>query len=395
MNKKSSSARALRCVTLAAMWRRRTACILLVAVMALSVFAAVTLQDLAARQSAAMDETVKNTRIHCVVTDARGTGSDNLQMISAFVDMLMGMRHERGCYLDEYVRNVRAKSTLPLENLKDVFLCRILSFDSDRDLSETTGVRIELEDGWTEEVLLTRERVCLIPNGMPTHSGPGGLPFVTVTAIGVSVDLQVIGTVYGSVGNTIWAPFYMQRLEEGVTESFFVDSCTFDIRDNARLEECRAAIYETFVKPDLTNTFDGLAYGVLVQDEIYLATLSELRSNLSMLRILIPLLMVLCGGIGFLSAYLATRGRVREFAVMRCLGMRQRAIFAQVFGEQALLAVLGAAIGGLAGLLVDGAVSPAALGRAALLLAVFLTGAAAANWNVTRVNVMRLMKVEE
>ena len=96
-----------------------------------------------------------------------------------------------------------------------------------------------------------------------------------------------------------------------------------------------------------------------------------------------------------MAAYLTTRGRVREFAVMRCLGLKRGRIFHQVFGGQALLAVVGAAAGGIAGLLLEGSYSGSAIAKAGLILGVFLTGAAVASWNVTRVNVMKLMKVEE
>lgn len=125
------------------------------------------------------------------------------------------------------------------------------------------------------------------------------------------------------------------------------------------------------------------------------STLEEFQSNLSMLRLLLPVLAVLCGGIGFLAGFLSTRGRVREFAVMRCLGMKQWRVFLLVFEEQALLMVLGALAGGVAGFLLEGALSGGALAKAGLSLGVFLAGAAVATGSITRVNVMKLMKMEE
>ena len=394
MRKSRKSGWALRQVTLAALFRRRGASLLLSAVAALGVFASAALQNLTARQESAMTDMVQNTQVHCVVTDPQGLGSDNLQMFSAFVDMLMGQRHERGCYLDEYVKNVRAKASISLEQPKDITLRRILSFDSDSALAAVAGVHIAMAEGWTENAFQTDARVCIIPAGLETQTGTDGQPYVAITMDGVPMELQVVGTVSGSAGNVIWCPFYMQQ-QDGISEAFRVESCSFDILDNARLEECKAAIYDVFVEPALSNVNDGLSYGVLIQDETYQSTLAELRSNLSMLRLLLPILIVLCGGIGFLAAYLTTRGRVREFAVMRCLGLKRGRIFHQVFGGQALLAVVGAAAGGIAGLLLEGSYSGSAIAKAGLILGVFLTGAAVASWNVTRVNVMKLMKVEE
>ena len=107
------------------------------------------------------------------------------------------------------------------------------------------------------------------------------------------------------------------------------------------------------------------------------------------------LLMVLTCGIGFFSGYLATRGRRKEFAVMRCLGMKPRKIFAIVFEEQAILALLGGVAGLTLGIVLEGGVTSTALAKAGILTAVFLIGAAIAVLHVTRVNTMELMKVED
>lgn len=388
---------ALGRLTLALLWRRRGASALLIAVAALGVFASAALCGLTERQEAAMAEAEANTNIQCIVTGARGENSNNLNMFSSFVDMLMGLRHERGCYLDEYVRDVRALAAIPLDEPRGVTLRRILSFDSDSALAAVEGASIQLQEGWEEDVLRTQERVCLIPEGMEVWTGQDGSRYVTV-AVDVgersSMDLQVIGTISGGPADAVWCPFYVQWREDR-SEAFIVDSCSFFIADNSRLEECRAAIYETFVEPGLSNISDGLTFGVLVQDETYLDTMEEFQSNLSLLRLLLPILTALCGGVSFFAAYLSIRGRVREFAVMRSLGMKRWRVFLQVFEEQTLLMALGAALGALAGLLLEGGLSVRALMGAGVSLAVFLAGAAAAVWGMTRVNVMKLMRTEE
>lgn len=164
---------------------------------------------------------------------------------------------------------------------------------------------------------------------------------------------------------------------------------------HARLEECKEQIYSIFQKPDLSAPLDSLRFGVLIQDETYLRSLGEIQSNLSMLRILLPILIVLVGSTGFLAGYLTTRGRLREFAVMRCLGIKRRSIFAQIFCEQALLGMLGGLTGRAAGAALEHNVEPAALAKAAIMVGVFLSGTALATARITRVNVMKLMKAED
>ena len=67
----------------------------------------------------------------------------------------------------------------------------------------------------------------------------------------------------------IYCPFYL-NLHENMTELYRVESCSFIIRDNNRLVESKAAIYEEFVEPSLSNLLESLVYGVIVQDETYL-----------------------------------------------------------------------------------------------------------------------------
>ena len=377
-------------VTVKAMWRRRGASLLLAAVAAAGVCAAMVLHNLTVRQERALEDTINNTTISCVVTNAQGTGTGQLQMFSAFVEMLLGLREERGCYLGDYVKNVRAKATFSLEVPEGASLRRILSLDSDPALSPAEGARVEFYEGWSETVLSTRQQVCLVGEDMLTQDG-----YLNVSnGLDDRARLQIVGVVYGGPPGAVYCPFFMPWVA-GTSVSFLTETCSFDIRDNRKLEESKGEIYTWFVEPALTNQMDGLTFGVLVQDETYLDNLAEIQSNLSMLRILLPVLLVMCAGIGCFASYLTTRGRIREFAVMRCLGMKQRRVFGLVFGEQMLLAGIGGALGLAVGVAVEGGLSPAALAKAGLLIAVFLAGSAIAVLGVTRVNVMKLMKVEE
>ena len=81
---------ALESVTLTAMLRRWTSSLLLIAVAAAGALSAMILQNLTIRQENALCNTIENTTISCTVTNAKGTDSGNLQMLSAFVEMLEG-----------------------------------------------------------------------------------------------------------------------------------------------------------------------------------------------------------------------------------------------------------------------------------------------------------------
>lgn len=76
---------ALESVTLTAMLRRWTSSLLLIAVTAASALSAMILQNLTIRQENALSSTIENTTISCTVTNAKGTDSGNLQMLSALL----------------------------------------------------------------------------------------------------------------------------------------------------------------------------------------------------------------------------------------------------------------------------------------------------------------------
>lgn len=377
-------------VTLIAVLRRWIASLLLVAVAATGAFSTMVLQNLTIRQEFALSNTIANSTISCTVTDAKGTDSGNLQMFSAFVEMLEGKRRLRECYLDDYVKNVRAKAELLLEKPAGVTLRRILSIDSDPALSQVEGVSVLFFDDWTEESLRGLGHICLVPSDMVTEDG-----YITISAdMEEPVRLRIIGTVANGPSNVIYCPYFMPW-EEGGSVAFLTDSCSFDIRDNQNLEESKEYIYKWFVQPNLSNQIDGMTFGVLVHDETYQKNIEEIQANLSMLRLLLPILIVICGCIGFFASFLATRGRTKEFAVMRCIGIRQGKIFGLVMAELTVLAFLGSFLGIASGILLEGEIQTSALLNAALMTGIFLLGSAIAALRITSVNVMKLMKVED
>lgn len=381
---------ALLRVTMRAFFRRRIAFALLAAVAAGGAFSAILLQNLIARQETALRDTMEHTIISCTVTNARGTDSGNLQMLSAFVEMLAGKRRERGCALDDYVKNVRAKAELPLDEPEGFRLCRILSVDSVPALSQAEGAEVRFYDGWNEEVLRRSEQVCLLPPELATADGR-----ITVSADAEApVSLQIVGVVTNGPANVIYCPFFMPWTQ-GVSVAFLTDSCSFDIRDNRLLAESKAYIYEWFVRPDISNQTDGLTFGVLVHDEAFQRNVAQLRDTLSMLRILQPLLFFLCGCIGFFASFLATRGRTKEFAVMRCIGIGRWRVFWLVMAELLLPAAIGFLLGSTGSVLLEQGLHTDALRSAARMTAVFLLGSAFAAVRITGVNTMKLMKTED
>ena len=379
-------------LSLRVLLRRAGSSLLLAAVAALGVYAGCALHSLALQQQRAMDDAVNNTVIHCTVTDVRGMNADNLNLNSTYVESLLGRRAHRDPSLadmDKAVTNVKAKADWELVRPIDMILCRLLSFTRHERLE---GAQVHLDPGWTEEDFQWDELVCIIPEGMEAGEYVDILP----TQRESSLSLKVIGRYSGGPDNVIYCPFFM-GWGDGLSHAFTIQACTFDIRDTARLEECKAKLFSTpfFAPPSMDARPDGFLTGVLVHDEVYLKTLEELRSNLDMLRLLQPLLLALMGGISFFAGFLVNRRRKREFAVMRCLGLRRRAIFAQVLGEQLALGLAGGLAGLCAALATGMEIRSGGLAFSGAVAGMFLLGAAVCAAVAASGSVMKLMKTEE
>lgn len=377
--------------------RRKGSSFALIAAMLVAVLASIILCGLQARQEAAMADMVRNTQIRCVVTNARGSGVDDLDVGSFYVDMLVGLRHSRGCFLDDEVKDVQALACEKLSQPSGAEVRRIYTTTSDPDLLAINGGAVTFYDGWSADCLMGHEAACLVTEDLLSQAqeDSSGKAYLTITRRdGTETTLQVVGTVSGQMSRRVYCPFYTS-LQNGSDEAFHLTSCSFSIRDNRRLEESKQALYEYFAHPSPAASNSYLTAGLLVQDEIYLNSLKELQDNLSILRVILPALVVITGCVGFLSAYLTNRRRKKELAVMRCIGIRRGGVFRQVFFEQGMLAVSGCAMGILVGVLLREAFYAITWVILATLLTINLLGAALAALQISSVNVMKLMKVED
>lgn len=390
--------------TCRAMMRRTLAGVLMILLAAVSTFSAIGLQHLIARQQQSLDRTIAETAISCVVTDIKGIASNGLNMFSSYVDRLTGRIGEQRADedLSGYVKDVNALAHIPIAAPAETGLRKILSLRSDPELDPLTGAQVTFLDGWDEGVFQTEELVCLLSGTFQTRTGDDGAEYITVAYSDYeqgqhTMELRVIGQVTGGPAQIIYCPFYQPMRSDNNSEAFLVDTCSFTIRDNTRLEESKQAIYdlELFGQPKLSNQENGLERGVLVQDEIFNKTVGEIRANLATLHKLLPILLILCTLISFFAGFLATRGRMKEFAVMRCMGMSKWRIFLLVVGELFLLSAVGGVIGFAAGWIAEGTLDLCSVYSAASMIGVLLLGAAAAAVRITGINPMKLMKVED
>lgn len=336
-------------LALLAVQRRKASSALLVAAMLIASGLCVVLGSLRDQQETALAQAITESKIQCIATSATGR-ADGIGVLSPYLDMVIGKRHVRGCYLDEYVKDVNCLTKRPLEVPKESELRHIYSLDSDLFLRAEGGGTITFYDGWDETVFAGTEKVCVVSDALAEkiEVKNGAEVLHIVTRDGLDTELTVVGHVSGLSDKIAYCPYFAQ-MKPGYAFAYTMDSFSFLIKDNSRLEETKEQLYDYFIQPELSRQEDSTVCGLLVQDEVYLATLKELKSNLALLRFLQPILLVMTALIAFLTGYLVNRRRLREFAVMRCIGQKRSGVFLQTLLEQGILVFVGNLLGLAAG----------------------------------------------
>ena len=337
-------------------------------------------------QTEAIERMTEETSITCVVTNATGTKTAGINVGSApFAEMLQGKRRDRGCTIDDYVSDLRLTAREDLVVPKKAILIRancpeavapelVLRFDEGEDAECLAGT------GW----------VCCISENLSWRVDENGMLTVERQFYD-PIALRVVGTVLGA-NDTVVCPFNAQ-LVAGSSEMFLIDRCSFTLADTRQLDEAKAAFAEYFVAPSLQNGDDAITAALMIQDTEYAAATDELHAHIALLHRLRVLLLILSGVLGVLIGFLMNRKRLREFAVMRCLGQKRLAVMLSVALEQLLpmLPGIGIGVGISLALLPDGS----GLSDGFLQMLLYLCGGLVCAWIVTRVEPIRLMKEEE
>lgn len=150
------------------------------------------------------------------------------------------------------------------------------------------------------------------------------------------------GTVY-FCDTRVTVKEYNAMLDMGVFPGRTYSSFTFRLKDNSRLDELR----DTLIDSDWTFIRSGnRAHSpVIVEDEMFLNTTQSMQRQIQYITVLYSALYIMAGVIGFVLAWLMTMSRRKEIAVQRALGTPPVRIALNFFFEQALLILVGLAIG--------------------------------------------------
>jgi hypothetical protein len=283
---------------------------------------------------------------------------------------------------------------------------------ADIDILPISGVEITYYEGFDETLFEGDQNICLVSDAlaegtlenMPKIDNDG---YITIYAyielftremLKVPLKLEVAGE-YTNGEKNIYCPWLLIEdiLDNDYVGDMYSEGLRFTISENDRIDEFKDKASEIFVSTGYMgdDKDDVVQYALTVMDEQLVQTVTPLKKNISMLEKMKPVIFVLSAAIGFIACMLFVRNRKPEFANMRSMGTSKGLVFMEAFFEQALLGVSGVVIGVCIYFILHGLEASLEVMDILTFFACYLAGASVAVINITRINVMKIMKAKE
>ena len=332
------------------LWRRpwMSLCSFLLA--ALLCFLLSYLADYRQGQEEKLQEVKENFEILCVVTNLSGSNSTNLKIEPKVIDFVLDRETGLGNHVKEIQMTKRFDYVAPTVTFE--------YFGGDMAVTGVTNPRCAqvLDPGqggyvtWLEEGFYeSSENICIVSQMTYDSLEEKVLPVYLTDPVSwkrwkdpqtglPTLELRVVGYYTGG-GADVYIPFgTAQRLSEEACGKGGCDAIAFLAADNEALEELQKAASPVFrsVNPLIGNTKDS-NLALKIYDEQYRATVAALEQNIQRTALLVPLILLVSLGVGFLVSVLATRSERRTYALMRTLGMTRGRLFGSILREQLLL----------------------------------------------------------
>lgn len=226
-------------------------------------------------------------------------------------------------------------------------------------------IRINYMPGWDETLFEGTEKVCVMKRSVMEKYGLaygervdftlfyyiyGGTDLeVYIEKLGM-INVQIVGEIddtYISGSSSILFPFQMIRNEFAERQKdFTADSVSFYISNPLEINEFKEQMRSVGlveINRDSLKSYSGSA--LYVQDGTFIALASQLALAIRILTTFFVPMCILLFVIGYVISYLLCSGRVKEFALMRALGVKQNGVVSMFCIQQLILVLCGNVIG--------------------------------------------------
>lgn len=305
-----------------------------------------------------LEETQQSLEIFCQVSNAQGTRTEDLRASQSVLGYIYGEEAPLAPYIRDILLTKNFEFWAPDSGIPEWnperFGMPLKGMNSPKCWDWINPAMGGIEPTWfVEDFWNSGEFICLVSEGIYEQLTSDAIAMEVVDPVANSggtveydrtnVTFTVAGTFPGE-GQTVVIPFAAaQELAKLTTKRGSVDSISFYLADNSRLDEMTAMAAKLFEPIDPLSSSDRFA--LLIRDEQYRATTAVLEQNIQRTALLLPLVMLLGLGVGFLISFLATRNERLNYALMRTLGITVTKLFCSILREQLVPVCLGAVIG--------------------------------------------------
>ena len=315
-----------------------------------------------------MEEAYDSIPVTVVISNIKGTQTDNLKIHNYLVGYFVSDRYvyggeEQPVAFSHYLKNIRLKTGLYYgKNVTDS-IAGITTPDAVSFFDEITGVSVNYWEERSEAFFRGEEPLCLVSEGKLATLSPGedgkyrlslALRVAPSSEKTEKTEFVVAGT-YSGEGEVIYCPWaVISKTLDQLGEPVFADSISADIADNRLLDEFRPILARHFTQVDPLgrqveapgNSIERYySFAATIHDETLRQTLNELNRNLQLLKLLLPLVLVLELAAAFASCFFYVQTRKRELAMARSLGTRRWEVQVMLLLEIFLWCVCGSALG--------------------------------------------------
>jgi len=307
------------------------------------------------------EDTMSNFPVVAKLSNITGSMTDGLYISDKYIEIFtqadapLSLQAYTGALTLKRTMNIVDEAGLPTGTV----LVGITDAGADDDIDPETGAIITFFEDYDERILNTNELVCLISEDILAQNrdgvlravvksiyrpdGPGGKPASLYGKI--EIELTIVGTVSGSVGDRVYAPFWTVSAlgMESDELPYHSERLYAMVGDNRALSTFKSIASLSF--PKVAPIYDSRPFSMMIYDSAFYETLEPIRQNMIVIEVATPFLYIISVCVGFLTSILMTRRRKPEFALMRCAGIHRRDIFIGTLAEQIVLSLTGAALG--------------------------------------------------
>ncbi len=296
-------------------------------------------------QESELRDVRENMDIRCVVTNARGNQTTELGIRAKYIDFVMN----EDSPFHVYVRDVETSKRFYTADGVD-FIGVSSEVCSDR-LNPAMGGAYHTN----VDFMNSSDYVCLV----------SGEKYESLKDETLTVDLydpraknendtvrhkvysfRVAGY-YPGEGDTVYIPIktaISMASEIAINSYYKVEEMSFFVKDNSTLDEMKKLAKEVFIEAKPDNDRVSVNFALVFYDSNYLTTVATLKQSIESTRFLLPFIMALGLGLGFVISFLSTRGESRRYALMRAVGMTKGKLFLSVLREQSAIPFAAAAL---------------------------------------------------